>query len=32
MIMDKDIAALLREFMENQAKSCSMDFGRITPE
>lgn len=30
--MDKDIVARLREFMENEAKSCSMDFGCITPE
>ncbi len=30
--MDKDIVACLREFMENEAKSCSMDFGCITPE
>ena len=22
----------LREFMENEARSCSMDFGCITPE
>ena len=31
-IMDKDIVARLREFMENKAKSCSMDFGCVTPE
>lgn len=30
--MEKDIVARLREFMENEAKSCSMDFGCITPE
>ena len=30
--MDKDIVARLREFMENEAKACSMDFGCITPE
>ena len=30
--MDKDIVARLRAFMENEAKSCSMDFGCITPE
>ncbi len=30
--MEKDIASRLREFMENEAKSCSMDFGCITPE
>ena len=22
----------LKEFMENEARSCSMDFGRVTPE
>ena len=30
--MEKDIVARLREFMENEAKSLSMDFGCITPE
>lgn len=30
--MEKDIVARLREFIENEAKSCSMDFGCITPE
>ena len=30
--MDKDIVARLREFMDQEAKSCSMDFGCITPE
>lgn len=30
--MDKDIVARLRAFMENEAKSLSMDFGCITPE
>ncbi len=30
--MEKDIVARLREFMDNEAKSCSMDFGCITPE
>lgn len=30
--MEKDIATRLRKFMENEAKSCSMDFGCITPE
>lgn len=28
----KDIVTRLREFMDNEAKSCSMDFGCITPE
>lgn len=32
MIIDKDIVTRLRKFMENKAKSCSMDFGCITPE
>lgn len=27
-----DIVTRLREFMENEARSCSMDFGCITPE
>ena len=30
--MDNDIIARLREFMENETKSCSMDFGCIIPE
>lgn len=30
--MEKDIETRLREFMENEAKSCSMDFGCITPD
>ena len=30
--MEKDIVTRLREFMDNEAKSCSMDFGGITPE
>ena len=30
--MEKDIVTRLREFLENEAKSCSMDFGCITPE
>lgn len=30
--MEKDIVTRIREFMENEAKSCSMDFGCITPE
>lgn len=30
--MNKEIVARLREFMENEAKSLSMDFGCITPE
>lgn len=30
--MGKDIVTRLREFMGNEARSCSMDFGCITPE
>lgn len=30
--MEKDIVIRLRKFMENEAKSCSMDFGCVTPE
>lgn len=30
--MEKDIFTCLREFMDNEAKSCSMDFGCVTPE
>lgn len=30
--MDNDIVVRLREFMVEEAKSCSMDFGCITPE
>lgn len=30
--MERDIVTRLREFMENEAMSCSMDFGCITPE
>ena len=25
------IVSLLREFLENEARSCSMDFGCVTP-
>lgn len=28
----EDIVAWLKEFMENEGRSCSMDFGCITPE
>ena len=27
-----DIVDRLREFLENDARSCSMDFGCVTPE
>ena len=30
--MEKDIVVRLRAFMDSEAKSCSMDFGCITPE
>lgn len=30
--MNKDLISRLREFMEIEARSCSMDFGCITPE
>lgn len=30
--MERDIVTRLREVMEKEAKSCSMDFGCITPE
>ena len=30
--MNKDLIVRLKEFIENEARSCSMDFGCITPE
>ena len=30
--MKEDIVARLRTFIENEARSCSMDYGCITPE
>ena len=30
--MKEDIVARLREFIENEMRSCSMDVGGITPE
>ncbi len=30
--MIEDVVARLREFMDNEARSCSMDFGCVTPE
>ncbi len=30
--MKKDLVSRLREFIENEARSCSVDFGCITPE
>ncbi len=29
--MNRSLIDKLREFMENEARSCSMDFGCITP-
>ena len=26
------ISERLKDFVENEARSCSMDFGRVTPE
>ena len=31
MIMNDRLVHRIREFMENEARSCSMDFGCITP-
>ena len=28
----KEILSRLKEFIENEARSCSMDFGCVTPE
>ena len=30
--MNEDIVSHLREFIENEMRSCSMDIGGITPE
>ena len=30
--MNNDLIVRLKEFMEDEARSCSMDFGCITPE
>lgn len=30
--MSKELVNRLVEFMENEARSCSMDFGCVTPE
>ena len=30
--MNSDIADRLKQFMENEARSCSMDFGCVTPK
>lgn len=31
-IMDAGLISRLREFLESEARSCSMDFGCVTPE
>ena len=31
-MMESDIVSRISEFMENEARSCSMDFGCVTPE
>lgn len=31
-VSDMDIVERLKDFMENEARSCSMDFGCVTPE
>lgn len=31
-LMIDNIVLRLKEFMENEARSCSMDFGCVTPE
>lgn len=30
--MMEDVVTRLKEFIENEARSCSMDFGCITPQ
>lgn len=30
--MNLDMISRLREFMDNEARSCSMDYGCVTPE
>ena len=32
LLMENKIVSRLREFMEYEARSCSMDFGCVTPE
>jgi len=31
MVTSQDIMPRLKEFMEQEARSCSMDFGCVTP-
>ena len=30
--MDNGLISFLKEFIEDEARSCSMDFGCVTPE
>ena len=30
--MNTEIVSRIREFLENEARSCSMDFGCVTPQ
>ena len=30
--MNKEIISRLSEFLMNEARSCSMNFGRVTPQ
>lgn len=30
-MINPQLVTIMREFMENEARSCSMDFGCITP-
>lgn len=30
--MKQEVIALVREFLENEARSCSMDYGCVTPQ
>ncbi len=30
--MMEDVYSRLKDFLENEARSCSMDFGCVTPE
>lgn len=30
-MMSQDLILLLRDFMDSEARSCSMDFGCVTP-
>lgn len=32
MMIMEDIVTRLKAFMENEARSCSMDYGCVTPE